>query len=56
MLVFMANSLGIRNIGGNYELQERIHSRLHEDKNHCFVFDEAEYLAYGNGTKIDVLR
>ena len=56
MLVFMVNSLGIRIIGGNDELQERIQNRLHEDPNHCFVFDEAEYLAYGNGTKIDVLR
>ena len=56
MLVFMANSLGIRVIGGNDELQERIQNRLHDDPNHCFVFDEAEYLAYGNGTKIDVLR
>lgn len=56
MLVFMANSLGIRIIGGNDELQERIQTRLHQDPNHCFVFDEAEYLAYGNGAKIDVLR
>ena len=56
MLIFMANAIGIRIVGGNDELQSRIQRKLREDPHHCFIFDEAEYLAYGNGAKIDVLR
>lgn len=56
LLVFMANAIGIRVVGGNDELQNRIQQRLKHNPNYCFVFDEAEYLAYGNGAKIDVLR
>lgn len=56
LLIFIANALGIRIVGGNDELQNRIQCKLQEDPNYCFVFDEAEYLAYGNCTKIDVLR
>lgn len=56
LLIFIANALGIRIVGGNDELQNRIQLKLQQDPNYCFVFDEAEYLAYGNGTKIDVLR
>ena len=33
-----------------------MNSLLQDDPNYCFVFDEAEYLANGNGSKIDVLR
>ena len=56
LLVFIANAIGIRVVGGNDELQNRIQQRLKRNPNFCFVFDEVEYLAYGNGAKIDVLR
>ena len=56
LLIFIANAIGVRIIGGNDEVQNRIQRKLQQDPNYCFVFDEAEYLAYGNGTKIDVLR
>ena len=56
MLTFMANALGIRIVGGNDVLHNRIQEKLREDPYHCFVFDEAEYLAYGNAKKLDTLR
>lgn len=56
MLIFMANAIGTRIVGGNDEVQNRIQLKLRQEPNVCFVFDEAEYLAYGNASKIDVLR
>ena len=56
LLQFLANAVGTRIIGDNDELQSRIVEALKSDPNHCFVFDEAENLACGNGSKIDVLR
>lgn len=56
LLIFIANAIGIRVVGSNDELQNRIQKKLQQNPDYCFVFDEAEYLAYGNGTKIDVLR
>lgn len=56
LLIFIANAIGVRVVGGNDEVQNRIQKKLQQNPNYCFVFDEAEYLAYGNATKIDVLR
>lgn len=56
LLVFIANAIGVRVIGDNDEVQNRIQERLQNNPDCCFVFDEAEYLANGNGNKIDVLR
>lgn len=56
LLIFIANAIGVRVVGSNDELQNRIQKKLQQNPDYCFVFDEAEYLAYGNGTKIDVLR
>ena len=56
LLIFIANAIGVRISGGNDEVQNRIQRKLQQNPDYCFVFDEAEYLAYGNGTKIDVLR
>lgn len=56
LLIFIANAIGIHVIGGNDEIQNRIQKKLQQTPDYCFVFDEAEYLTYGNGTKIDVLR
>lgn len=55
LLIFMANALGLRVVGTNDELQARIQKRLQENPDYCFVFDEAEYLTYGNANKIDVI-
>lgn len=52
----LVNTIGVRINGGNDVVQNRIQRKRQQDSNFCFVFDEAEYLAYGNGTKIDVLR
>ena len=56
LLVFMANALGIRIVGGNDELQARIEKKLQENPKCVFVFDEAEYIAHGSGVKLDTLR
>ena len=56
LLVFIANAIGVRVVGDNGTVQDRIQRKLQDDPNYCFVFDEAEYLANGNGSKIDVLR
>lgn len=50
------NALGLRVVGTNDELQTRIQKCLQENPDYCFVFDEAEYLTYGNANKIDVIR
>ena len=56
LLVFIANAIGIRVVGDNGTVQDRIQRKLQDDPDYCFVFDKAEYLANGNGSKIDVLR
>lgn len=56
LLVFIANAIGVRIVGDNDEVQNRIQEELQNNPNYCFVFDEVEYLVNGNGNKIDVLR
>lgn len=56
LLIFIAKAIGVRVAGDNDQLQESIQEKLHENPNYCFAFDEVEYLTYGNGRKIDVLR
>ena len=56
LLRFIANAIGARPVGNNDDLQIYLQSRLKYTTDCCFVFDEVEYLAYGNGNKIDVLR
>ena len=45
LLVFIANAIGVRVVGDNGTVQDRIQRKLQDDPNYCFVFDEAEYLA-----------
>lgn len=56
LLVFIANAIGVRIVGDNDEVQNRIQEQLQNNPDYCFVFDEAEYLANGNGKKLDVIR